>query len=53
VAHERARASIEAMIEALTNQLADIDSDVQRILQERYADLSALLQSVKGAWPAP
>ncbi|ONZ07946.1 transposase, partial [Burkholderia cenocepacia] len=51
VAHERARASIEAMIEALLAQLADIDNDIQRVLQERYADLSALLQSVKGVGP--
>ncbi|MBN3837737.1 IS110 family transposase [Burkholderia sp. Ac-20344] len=51
VAHERARASIEAMIEALLSQLADIDNDVQHVLQERYADLSALLQSVKGVGP--
>ncbi|VWC52996.1 transposase IS116/IS110/IS902 family protein [Burkholderia lata] len=51
VAHERARTSIEAMIEALLSQLADIDNDVQHVLQERYADLSALLQSVKGVGP--
>ncbi|MCW5185419.1 IS110 family RNA-guided transposase, partial [Burkholderia cenocepacia] len=51
VAHERARASIEAMIEALLAQLADIDNDIQHVLQERYADLSALLQSVKGVGP--
>lgn len=48
VAHERARASIEAMIEALLSQLADVDADVQHALHERYADLSSLLQSVKG-----
>jgi transposase len=51
VAHERARASIEAMIEALLSQLADVDADVQHVLHERYADLSSLLQSVKGVGP--
>jgi transposase len=51
IAHERARPSIEAMIGALLSQLADIDNDVQRVLHERYADLSALLQSVKGVGP--
>jgi transposase len=52
LAHRLARGSIEAMIEALLGQLKDIDQDLERVLQERYADLSALLQSVKGVGPS-
>lgn len=51
VAHQRAKPSIELMIETLLSQLADIDADLQSLLNERYADLSALLQSVKGVGP--
>ena len=51
VAHARARPSIKAVIALLEQQLHNIDDDVQRVLQERHADLSALLQSVKGVGP--
>jgi len=51
VAHARARPSIEAVIELLLKQLADIDDDLKRTLKDRHADLSALLQSVKGVGP--
>lgn len=51
LAHPRAKPSIESMIETLLRQLADIDGDLQRLLKERYADLSTLLQSVKGVGP--
>lgn len=51
VAHVRAKSSIEAVIELLLKQLADIDDDLQRTLQEHHADLSELLQSVKGVGP--
>jgi transposase len=51
VAHARAKPSIEAVIELLLKQLADIDADVQRTLKDQHADLSALLQSVKGVGP--
>ena len=51
VAHARAKPSIESVIELLLKQLADIDDDLQRTLADRYADLSALLQSVKGVGP--
>ena len=51
VAHARAKPSIEAVIELLLKQLADIDDDLKRTLKDRHADLSALLQSVKGVGP--
>jgi transposase len=51
VAHPRAQPSIEAVIALLLKQLADIDQDLQRVLKDRYADLSGLLQSVKGVGP--
>lgn len=51
VAHARARPSVESLIETLLAQLADIDGDLKHILDERYADISALLQSVKGVGP--
>ena len=51
VAHARAKPSIEAVIELLLRQLADIDSDLHQTLKDRHADLSALLQSVKGVGP--
>lgn len=51
VAHTRAKPSIESVIELLRRQLADIDDDLQRQLHDRHADLSALLQSVKGVGP--
>jgi transposase len=51
VAHSRAKPSIQAVIELLLKQLADIDDDLQRTLKERHADLSGLLQSVKGVGP--
>ena len=51
VAHARAKPSIEAVIELLLKQLADIDGDVQRTLKDQHADLCALLQSVKGVGP--
>ncbi len=51
LAHPRAKPSIESMIETLLRQLADIDGELQRLLKERYADLSTLLQSVKGVGP--
>jgi transposase len=51
VAHARARPSIEAVIELLLRQLADIDDELKRTLKDRHADLSALLQSVKGVGP--
>jgi transposase len=51
VAHARAKPSIEAVIALLLKQLADIDDDLQRSLQEHHADLSGLLQSVKGVGP--
>ena len=46
-----AKPSIEAVIELLLRQLADIDDDLQRTLKDRHADLAALLQSVKGVGP--
>lgn len=51
VAHVRAKPSIEAVIELLLKQLADIDKDLQRMLKDRHADLCGLLQSVKGVGP--
>ena len=51
VAHSRAKPSIGAVIELLLKQLPDIDDDLQRPLKERHADLSGLLQSVKGVGP--
>jgi transposase len=51
VAHARAKPSIEAVIELLLKQLANIDGNLQHTLEERHADLSALLQSVKGVGP--
>jgi transposase len=51
VAHVRAKPSIDAVIELLLKQLADIDDDLQRTLREHHADLSELLQSVKGVGP--
>ena len=51
VAHVRAKPSIEAVIALLLKQLADIDNDLQHALKERHADLSGLLQSVKGVGP--
>lgn len=51
VAHARARSSIEAVIELLLEQLADIDSDLRHCVSEHYAQLDALLQSVKGVGP--
>lgn len=49
--HARARPSIEAVIELLLKQLADIDNDLRCCLSEHYAQLDTLLQSVKGVGP--
>lgn len=51
VAHVRAQPSIKAVIELLLKQLTEIDEDLQHTLEQRHADLSALLQSVKGVGP--
>lgn len=51
VTHARAKPSIEAVIDLLLKQVADIDDDLQRTLKEHHADLSTLLQSVKGVGP--
>src|SRR5260370_15893135 len=42
------RKSIDTIIEALTTELERIDSDMARHIQVHFADLSALLDSVKG-----
>jgi len=51
VAHARAKSSIDAVIELLLRQLADLDDDLKRTLKDRHADLAELLQSVKCVGP--
>ena len=46
--HPRARPSVIAMIEALAQQLANIDQDMDRHVKAHYADVSSLLDSAKG-----
>jgi transposase len=46
--HAQTKKSINAIIEALTKELGRIDEDLTGHLQSHFADLSALLDSVKG-----
>lgn len=50
--HAQTRKSVDAIIEALANELERIDSDMSGHIQAHFADLSALLNSVKGVGPA-
>ena len=51
LAHAKAKPSIKNMIEALQKELAHIDEDMNQHVQAHFADVSALLGSVKGIGP--
>lgn len=51
LAHSKAKPSIKNMIEALEKELARIDKDMHQHVQTHFADVSALLGSVKGIGP--
>lgn len=51
VAHTRAKPSIQAVIKLLTRQLDSLDRGMGDHLRKHHADLSKLLQSVKGIGP--
>lgn len=46
--HPRIRKSLNTIIQALTKELARIDDDMDGYIKSQFADLSALLDSVKG-----
>lgn len=52
VSHAAARSSIEAMIEAIRAQLAEIEGELGRHIEAHHADLADLLASVRGVGPA-
>lgn len=52
LAHAQTRKSIETIIGALTAELERIDDDMSGHIQTQFADLSALLRSVKGVGKA-
>lgn len=52
LAHARTRKSIKAIIKALSQELARIDKDMDGHIRQHFADLSALLDSVKGVGKA-
>jgi transposase len=49
--HAVAHKSIEAIIEAVEAQLSDINTELTQHIETHYADLSALLSSVRGVGP--
>ncbi len=51
-AHAQTRKSIETIIQALKDELARIDSDMGGHIHSHFADLSALLRTVKGVGDA-
>jgi transposase len=52
LAHPQTRKSIEAIIKALTQELARTDKDMGGHIRKHFADLSSLLDSVKGVGKA-
>jgi transposase len=50
--HPQTRKSVETIIDALTDELKRVDSDMDGHIQTHFADLSTLLNSVKGVGPA-
>jgi transposase len=51
VSHKAARASIEALIEAINSQLKTIEGDLAAHISRHHADLAGQLASVKGVGP--
>jgi transposase len=51
LAGKRAVRSIKTVLRTLDKQLADIDADIGRFLDEHFKDQSTLLDSVKGVGP--
>ena len=50
--HAQTRKSVETIIEALSDELERIDGDMSAHIESHFADLSALLRSVKGVGKA-
>jgi transposase len=51
ISHRVARASIEALIEAIRQQLIQVEGELSGHLAAHHAELAGLLQSIKGVGP--
>lgn len=51
LAHPKAKRSILAIMDAIAEQLQDVDGQLREQVQAHHADLAALLTSVKGVGP--
>ena len=51
VAHQKAKPSILAIMDAIAEQLKDVDGGLKAHIQAHHADLAKLLTSVKGVGP--